>query len=129
MIRFSPKQSLRGAVQVALLSLAMVGLMGAGDVGTRFNNLGHKMMCLCSCSQILLECNHVGWRYSDRMRGELMAALDRAASNDLILQGFVQKYSTTDCCAHHHRFQPRRLDHPLFGSGAGVGDNSLDRSG
>ena len=26
------------------------------------------MMCVCGCSQILLECNHVGCQYSDRMR-------------------------------------------------------------
>src|SRR5207253_3762640 len=55
----------------AALSIALVALMGAGDDGARFRQLGHKMMCVCSCSQILLECNHVGCAYSDRMRGEL----------------------------------------------------------
>jgi len=69
--------------------------MGAGDEGSRFNELGHRMMCVCGCSQILLECNHVGCSYSDRMRGELMAALDRGDNDDLLLQGFVQKYGTT----------------------------------
>ena len=39
--------------------------------------LGHRLMCVCGCNQILLECNHVGCNYSDRMRGELMAALIR----------------------------------------------------
>jgi cytochrome c-type biogenesis protein CcmH len=53
------------------------------------------MMCVCGCSQILLECNHVGCKYSDNMRGELMAALDRGDSDDLALQAFVQKYGTT----------------------------------
>jgi cytochrome c-type biogenesis protein CcmH len=53
------------------------------------------MMCVCGCNQILLECNHVGCRYSDRMRDELMAALDRGDSDDLTLQAFVQKYGTT----------------------------------
>jgi len=79
----------------AALSIALVALMGAGDDGARFRQLGHKMMCVCSCSQILLECNHVGCAYSDRMRGELMAALDRGDNDDLILQGFVQKYGPT----------------------------------
>jgi cytochrome c-type biogenesis protein CcmH len=69
--------------------------LGASDEGTRFNDLGHRMMCVCGCSQILLECNHVGCQYSDRMRGELMASLDRGDNDDLTLQSFVQKYGTT----------------------------------
>lgn len=81
--------------QLALLVLAVMGLMGAGDQASRFNDLGHRMMCVCGCSQILLECNHVGCQYSDRMREELMASLDRGDSDDLVLQGFVQKYGTT----------------------------------
>lgn len=52
-------------------------------------------MCVCGCNQILLECNHVGCAYSERMRGELIAAVDRGDNNDLVLQGFVQKYGTT----------------------------------
>ncbi len=52
-------------------------------------------MCVCGCSQILLECNHVGCQYSDRMRGELLAGLERGDNDDLVLQSFVQKYGTT----------------------------------
>ena len=70
-------------------------LLGASDEGARFNSLGHKLMCVCGCSQILLECNHVGCTYSDRMRGELMAGLDRGENDDLTLQDFVQKYGPT----------------------------------
>jgi cytochrome c-type biogenesis protein CcmH/NrfF len=69
--------------------------MGAGDDSGRFNDLGHKLMCACGCGQILLECNHVGCTYSDRMRGELAAAIDRGDSDDLSLQSFVQKYGPT----------------------------------
>lgn len=58
------------------------------------NDLGHRMMCVCSCNQILLECNHVGCAYSSRMRDELIAAVDRG-NDDLALQSFVQKYGTT----------------------------------
>ncbi len=67
-------------------------LMGAGDQAARFNDLGHRMMCVCGCNQILLECNHVGCTYSDRMRAELVAAVDRGDNDDLTLQSFVQKY-------------------------------------
>ena len=81
--------------RLALLCCVLLVFMGAGDDGARFNNLGHRMMCVCGCSQILLECNHVGCQYSDRMRGELLAALERGDNDDLILQNFVQKYGTT----------------------------------
>ena len=86
---------MKGIVQLSLLALALFTFMGAGDDSGRFNNLGHKLMCACGCGQILLECNHVGCTYSDRMRGELAAAIDRGDSDDLSLQSFVQKYGPT----------------------------------
>jgi cytochrome c-type biogenesis protein CcmH/NrfF len=95
MTRFSPKIFLKRAAQISLLSIAVIALMGAGDESSRFNELGHRMMCVCGCNQILLECNHVGCSYSDRMRAELMAGIERGDSGDLILQAFVQKYGTT----------------------------------
>jgi len=81
---------------LTLLCLAIVAFLGAGDEDARFNTLGHKMKCVCGgCNQVLLECNHVGCRYSDRMRGELSSALSRAESDDLVLQSFVQEYGPT----------------------------------
>jgi len=81
--------------QLMLLFVALFMLMGVGDDDARFRTLGHQLMCVCGCGQILLECNHVGCQYSDRMRGELAAALDRGDNDDLTLQSFVQKYGTT----------------------------------
>ena len=81
--------------QIALLAVAIFGFLGAGDESARVNDLGHRMMCVCGCNQILLECNHVGCAYSDRMRGELIAAVDRGDNDDLTLQVFVQKYGPT----------------------------------
>ncbi len=52
-------------------------------------------MCTCGCGQILLECNHVGCQSSEKMRNELLAALDKGDNDDLILQGFVQEYGPT----------------------------------
>ena len=52
-------------------------------------------MCICSCGQILLECNHVGCPDSDMMRNELMAAVNRGDSDSLVQQAFVQKYGPT----------------------------------
>jgi len=87
--------SLKGGLEAALLLAAVLLLMGAGDESARFEDLGHRLMCACGCRQILLECNHVGCSYSERMRGELMEAVDRGDSDDLTLQGFVQKYGPT----------------------------------
>jgi cytochrome c-type biogenesis protein CcmH len=81
--------------QATLLCLAVFACLGASDEGARFTSLGHKLMCVCGCSQVLLECNHVGCTYSDRMRGELMAGIDRGENDDLALQDFVQKYGPT----------------------------------
>jgi cytochrome c-type biogenesis protein CcmH len=78
-----------------LLTLAVFALTGAQDPATRFNELGHQMMCICSCGQILLECNHVGCPDSDGMRNELMAAVSRGDSDSLVEQSFVQKYGPT----------------------------------
>lgn len=83
------------AAQAILLSAAVFALLGAGDPATRFNEIGHQMMCICGCNQILLECNHVGCPASDGMRNELMASLTRGDSDSLVEQGFVQKYGPT----------------------------------
>jgi cytochrome c-type biogenesis protein CcmH len=79
-------------LQVAAVFLATAFLLGADPNGARFDRLGHKLMCRCGCNQILLECNHVGCSYSEKMRQELMAALQGPDSDDLILQRFVQEY-------------------------------------
>lgn len=83
-------------LSASLLTLAFsVGLLGASGDRARFTDLGHRMMCVCGCNQILLECNHVGCTYSDRMREQLMASTQRESSDDSILQAFVKEYGTT----------------------------------
>jgi len=86
---------LRRSLQATALVAAVLIFTGAGDESARFNDLGHRLMCACGCRQILLECNHVGCGYSDRMRAELVAAVDRGDNDDLTLQSFVQKYGPT----------------------------------
>jgi cytochrome c-type biogenesis protein CcmH/NrfF len=77
--------------QLLLITLLAFTFLGA-DTDARFNKLGHGLMCMCSCGQVLLECNHVGCTYSSRMRDELSAGLERGDNDSLILQSFVQKY-------------------------------------
>jgi cytochrome c-type biogenesis protein CcmH/NrfF len=80
--------------QLTLVLAALFTFLGT-DQDSRFQALGHKVMCVCGCNQVLLECNHVGCTYSDRMRGELASYVDRGDSDDLTLQAFVQKYGPT----------------------------------
>lgn len=106
-MRFPQGQFRLRILQILVLIGAVFAFLGAGDPDARFKDLGHRMMCTCGCGQILLECNHVGCTASDRMRGELMAALgmsddgggppsgNAVQNDDLILQSFVQKYGPT----------------------------------
>lgn len=80
--------------QLGLLGLVVLTFLGA-DSDARFQYLGHQMMCMCSCNQILLECNHVGCPMSDGMRADLAAYVERGDSNSLVEQAFVQKYGPT----------------------------------
>ncbi|HWC18529.1 MAG TPA: cytochrome c-type biogenesis protein CcmH, partial [Terriglobales bacterium] len=45
--------------------------------------------------QILLECNHVGCTYSDKMREQLAAAVQNDSNDENVLQVFVREYGTT----------------------------------
>jgi len=89
------RQHRRKGVHALLLCLAVFVFSGAGDPATRFTELGHQLMCICGCNQILLECNHVGCPDSDGMRNELAAQVTRGDSDSLVEQAFVQKYGPT----------------------------------
>lgn len=83
----------RAATLLAVLAIAVL-FMGAGDSGNRFDRLGHRLMCRCGCGQVLLECNHVGCTYSDKMRDELRAQMDAGKTDQQVLQYFVDNYGT-----------------------------------
>lgn len=82
-------------MQISAVCLLLIFAVGAGDTASRYNNLGHQMICTCGCNQVLLECNHVGCTVSTQMESELQTALNRGDGNNLILQNFVQKYGPT----------------------------------
>ena len=81
------------AVQTVLLCVVTIAMLGAGQ--SRFDRLGHEMMCSCSCGQILLECNHVGCPDSARMIDELRAQISTGNSDTAVLNWFVGKYGAT----------------------------------
>ena len=83
---------------ICLLAVVMLGADGSSDPGARFGRIGHNMMCVCSCGQVLLECNHVGCPDSARMINELQAELagpNGTGADSLILNWFVNKYGAS----------------------------------
>ena len=94
LLKFETRNSKLRIAQLVLIALLAMVFLGA-DTDARFNKLGHQLMCMCGCNQVLLECNHVGCTYSDRMRNELAAGVTRGDSDSLVLQSFVQKYGNT----------------------------------
>jgi cytochrome c-type biogenesis protein CcmH len=88
------RRSLRrwmSAVVVCLLAVVMLG----ADPSSRFNKIGHEMICTCGCGQVLLECNHVGCPVSPVMIDELHAQIDGGGSDTSILNWFAAKYGAT----------------------------------
>jgi cytochrome c-type biogenesis protein CcmH len=84
----------RLASVLAVLTIAAM-TMGLADNAVRYNDLGHKMMCVCGCNQILIECNHLGCPDSDRMLGELRTALSQGKDDNAILVAFQDEYGPT----------------------------------
>lgn len=83
------------ALEVSVLAVAICFSLGATNSGTRFYELGHKLMCTCGCAQLLGECNHVGCTESTRENAELRAALAAGDSDSQILAAFSAKYGAT----------------------------------
>ena len=81
-------------MQACVVCLLAVLMLGA-DPSSRFNKVGHEMICTCGCGQILLECNHVGCPVSPVMINELHTLMDAGGSDTSILNWFAAKYGAT----------------------------------
>ncbi len=81
-----------GLLAAALIVFALPGGAQIPGQGERSQKLGKRLMCMCGCNQILVECNHVGCSTSTAMLKELDARLARNEPEDLVLQSFVQQY-------------------------------------
>lgn len=85
----------------SLLAVCLMAFlaMGAADNSARYQDLGHKMMCVCGCEQVLIECNHVGCPDSDQMLAELRTDLAQGMGDRAILLAFQDKYGPTALAA------------------------------
>lgn len=81
------------SVQIALLCVVALAMLGVGS--SRYERVGHELMCTCGCGQVLLECNHVGCTVSAREITELRAQLATGAGDKAILDWFANKYGPT----------------------------------
>lgn len=80
------------SLQFFVILLTATVMMGAGSSSTRFDKLGHKLMCTCSCGEILLECNHMGCPDSPVLIDKLRTRLAAGASDHDIFQAFEKEY-------------------------------------
>ncbi len=89
----------RPIAAIAMLSIfaiapLLITPVGAQQLSDRAKQIGGKFMCMCGCSQVLTECNHVGCSVSASMLKELNQSLSRGDSEDAITQMFVQEFGT-----------------------------------
>jgi cytochrome c-type biogenesis protein CcmH len=76
---------------VCLLAVVMLG----ATPDSRFEKMGHEMICTCGCGQVLLECNHVGCPVSPVMISELHSGIDAGGTDTSIFNWFETKYGAT----------------------------------
>jgi cytochrome c-type biogenesis protein CcmH len=79
-----------GLLALALLTVSWVP--SYAQQTDRAKALGKRLMCMCSCNQILTACNHVGCSTSSAMLKKLDQVAARNEPDDLTLQSFVQEY-------------------------------------
>ncbi len=80
----------RRLLHCGLLAVLAIGILGAGT--PRIDRLGHEMICTCGCSQILMECNHVGCPVSPVMLAELRDQIAAGGTDTTVLNWFAAKY-------------------------------------
>jgi cytochrome c-type biogenesis protein CcmH len=91
------KRKVARLTRVLLLTAASMPLLSAlagAQQTDRAKHIGGKFMCMCSCSQVLTQCNHVGCTTSASMLKELDQAVARGDSEEKITQAFVQEFGT-----------------------------------
>ena len=89
---------MRRLTRLALLPLLValsVATLGSADTQSRFESIGHRLMCACGCSQVLLECDHMGCPNLTQETAELRAAVARGDGDNVILTAFQNEYGPT----------------------------------
>ena len=74
--------------------LPLFPLRAGAQQTDRAKQVGGKFMCMCGCSQVLTQCNHVGCTTSASMLKEVDQAVARGDSEEKITQAFVLEFGT-----------------------------------
>jgi cytochrome c-type biogenesis protein CcmH len=90
------KRRVAAFILVIALSISSGALLSsrAQTQADRAKQIGGKFMCMCSCNQVLTQCNHVGCTVSTSMLKELDQAVARGDSETAITSAFVQEFGT-----------------------------------
>jgi cytochrome c-type biogenesis protein CcmH len=92
MIRFR-RFFARIAVTVLLLPVFAGALVAQKNA--RAKEIGGKFLCMCGCTQVLTQCNHVGCTVSSSMLKKVDAAVAAGDSEEKITKDFVKEFGTT----------------------------------
>jgi cytochrome c-type biogenesis protein CcmH/NrfF len=80
------------ALHIVAICIFAVTMLGASSPDTRIDKIGHKLVCQCGCTQILMECNHVGCPVSPVMIDELRTQVAAGLANTGVFNFFIAKY-------------------------------------
>ncbi len=83
------------SMQAVLLAVAVCLSLGAGSPASGMNYLDHHLMCMCGCSQLLGECDHVGCPDRGQEMADLSADIGANMTDQQIYNAFVAKYGAT----------------------------------
>ncbi len=107
--------------KLLLLPCLVLVLMGADNQEARYQYLGGKIMCTCSCSQMLLKCNHIGCPNSARMIRELRANVQNTSNDEEVLNWFRKNWGVTAVVEPStHGFELMAWILPVAGLGFGL---------
>jgi cytochrome c-type biogenesis protein CcmH len=83
-----------GMLVLSAAFLPLFPLRAGAQETDRAKQVGGKFMCMCGCSQVLTQCNHVGCTTSAGMLKEVDQAVARGDSEEKITQAFVLEFGT-----------------------------------
>ncbi len=77
------------------IAIALMLSMGATNPNVRYHRIGHELMCVCGCNEILAECNHESCPDSPVELAELRADIAKGMSNRQVFAAFQAEYGPT----------------------------------
>lgn len=77
------------------VAIALMLSMGASSPNVRYHRIGHELMCVCGCNEILADCNHVSCPDSPVELAALRADIAKGMTDHQIFAAFQAEYGPT----------------------------------